>query len=94
MLNRMSDCDSESSMHTASLNAAVFCVSSDGSSDPLLVRPSADAGGSIDHEPEMETTAPLPLDPKFRDIVCATRTPPSAKKSKIKRAGAKTVKAM
>ena len=34
------------------------------------------------------------LTPKNRDIVFATRSPPPAKKSKIKRAGAKTVKAM
>ena len=91
---RMVDCDSNLTFHDALLNSCLFCVPSDGSSDPLLVRPSADVGAYADSEPTDGTIEPLPLDPKFRDIVCATRTPPSSKKSKIKRAGAKTVKAM
>ena len=46
-------------------------------------------------EPESETESlPMPLDPKMRDVICATRTAPAKKKTQVKRAGAKTVKAM
>ena len=88
MLDKVSGSDTEQSFQVAN-NAAVLCAHHNGSS---LLRPSDSLRESETSEPL--PAEPLPLDPKFRDIVCATRTPPSKNKSKIKRAGAKTVKAM